>query len=130
MFLLLGLSNGAVFAALALGLVLTFRSSGVINFATSSIALLTAYVYAYLRQGKIFSPIPGTSATYDTGHMFGLWPAMILALLVACLVGLVLHLIVFRPLRTAPPVAKVVASLAFRSLSRPPSSFGWASPGH
>ena len=36
-FLLLGLANGAVFASLALALVVTFRSSGVINFATGAI---------------------------------------------------------------------------------------------
>ena len=38
-FLLLGLANGAVFAALALALVVTYRSSGVLNFATGTIAL-------------------------------------------------------------------------------------------
>jgi ABC-type branched-subunit amino acid transport system ATPase component/ABC-type branched-subunit amino acid transport system permease subunit len=110
-FLLLGVSSGAVFAALALGLVVTYRSSGVINFATGSIALLTAYTYGYLRQGKIFSLIPGTDKTYDIGHTFGLWTGMIAALLVAGLVGLILHLVVFRPLRNAPPVARAVASL-------------------
>ncbi len=110
-FLLLGLSNGAVFAALALGLVLTFRSSGVINFATGSIALLAAYVYAYLRQGEGFSPLPGTSATFSVGHVFGFWTALIVALIVSALIGLLLHVVVFRPLRTAPPVARVVASI-------------------
>jgi ABC-type branched-subunit amino acid transport system ATPase component/branched-subunit amino acid ABC-type transport system permease component len=110
-FLLLGLSNGAVFAALALGLVLTFRSSGVINFATGSIALVAAYVYAYLRQGQLFSLLPGTSPTFSVGHVFGLWSAMALALLVSGIIGLLLHLLVFRPLRSAPPVARVVASL-------------------
>ncbi|MCU1587481.1 MAG: putative transporter ATP-binding protein, partial [Frankiales bacterium] len=110
-FLLLGVSSGAVFAALALGLVVTYRSSGVINFATGSIALLTAYTYGYLRQGKIFSLIPGTHQTYDIGHTFGLWSGIIVSLLVAGLFGLILHLVVFRPLRSAPPVARAVASL-------------------
>ena len=32
-FLLLGLANGAVFASLAMALVVTYRSSGVLNFA-------------------------------------------------------------------------------------------------
>jgi ABC-type branched-subunit amino acid transport system ATPase component/ABC-type branched-subunit amino acid transport system permease subunit len=110
-FLLLGVSSGAVFAALALGLVVTYRSSGVINFATGSIALLTAYTYGYLRQGKIFSLIPGTNQTYDIGHTFGLWSGLVVSLLVAGLFGLILHLVVFRPLRSAPPVARAVASL-------------------
>src|ERR1700712_2273501 len=110
-FLLLGVSNGAVFAALALGLVLTYRSSGVINFATGSVALLTAYTYAYLRQGMLFTLIPGTDTTIDLHHQFGLWTAGALALVVAGAIGLLLHLFVFRPLRTAPPVARAVASL-------------------
>ena len=38
--MLLGLGNGGVFAALAVALVLTYRSSGVINFATGAIALV------------------------------------------------------------------------------------------
>ena len=51
-FLLLGLGNGAVFGALALAVVLTYRSSGVLNFATGAIALYTAYVYAFLRRAR------------------------------------------------------------------------------
>ncbi len=47
-FLLLGLANGAVYASLALALVVTYRSSGVVNFATAAMALFTAYVYALL----------------------------------------------------------------------------------
>ena len=43
-FLLLGLANGAVFAALALALVVTYRSCGVINFATGAMALYGAYI--------------------------------------------------------------------------------------
>jgi sulfate-transporting ATPase len=38
-FLLLGLGNGAVFAALAMALVVTYRSSGVLNFSTGALAL-------------------------------------------------------------------------------------------
>ena len=50
-FLLLGLANGAVYGSLAVSLVVTYRSSGVINFATGAIALYAAYVYAFLRSG-------------------------------------------------------------------------------
>jgi ABC-type branched-subunit amino acid transport system ATPase component/branched-subunit amino acid ABC-type transport system permease component len=109
-FLLLGLGNGAVFGALALALVLTYRSSGVLNFGTGAIALYTAYVYAYLRQGKLLLLIPGKTSV-DIGTNLGLWPAMILSLIVAAVLGLVLYLVIFRPLRNSPPVAKAVAAL-------------------
>ncbi|MFJ6132079.1 branched-chain amino acid ABC transporter permease/ATP-binding protein [Janibacter terrae] len=110
-FLMLGLGNGSVFAALALALVLTYRSSGVVNFATGSIALVTAYVYALLRQGELLNLIPGMDNTIPIGDPWGLVPAALAAVVVAGLVGLGLHLVVFRPLRHAPPVAKAVASL-------------------
>jgi ABC-type branched-subunit amino acid transport system ATPase component/branched-subunit amino acid ABC-type transport system permease component len=110
-FLLLGLGNGAVFGALALALVLTFRSSGVINFATGSIALLGAYLYAFLRQGQLIVLVPGLPRTLDLGTPLGLAPAMAIAVAASAFLGLVLYLLVFRPLRNAPPVAKAVASL-------------------
>jgi ABC-type branched-subunit amino acid transport system ATPase component/branched-subunit amino acid ABC-type transport system permease component len=110
-FLLLGLGNGAVFGALALALTLTYRSSGIINFATSSIALITAYVYSYLRAGKLLVLIPGLPDTVSIGGKLSLWPALLAAVVFAALLGLVLHLLIFRPLRNAPPVARAIAAL-------------------
>ena len=110
-FLLLGLGNGAVFASLALALVVTFRSSGVVNFATGAVALYVAYTYAFLRKGMLLDPIPGTPKTIDLGRELGLVPAVVISLAIAAALGMVLYAVVFRPLRTAPPVAKAVASI-------------------
>jgi ABC-type branched-subunit amino acid transport system ATPase component/branched-subunit amino acid ABC-type transport system permease component len=111
-FLLLGLANGAVFASLALALVVTFRSSGVINFATGAIALFAAYMYGFLRQGQLFDPIPGLPTTVHLGtSSLGFWPALVLSLVITALFGLLLYGVVFRPIRSAPPVARAVASL-------------------
>ncbi|MEV8544098.1 branched-chain amino acid ABC transporter permease/ATP-binding protein [Streptomyces sp. NPDC051572] len=110
-FLLLGLGSGAVFGALALALVLTFRSSGVVNFATGAIALYSAYTYAFLRQGELLVPLPGMPKKVGLGGALGLFPAMVISLVLAALLGVVLYGLVFRPLRTAPPVAKAVASI-------------------
>jgi ABC-type branched-subunit amino acid transport system ATPase component/branched-subunit amino acid ABC-type transport system permease component len=110
-FLLLGLGNGAVFGALALALTLTYRSSGIINFATGSIALITAYEYSYFRAGKLLLLIPGLPDTVGIGGKLSLWPALLASVAFAALLGLVLHLLIFRPLRNAPPVAKAIAAL-------------------
>ncbi len=110
-FLLLGLGNGAVFAALALALVVTYRSSGVLNFATGALALHAAYTYAFLRHGHLLNPIPPFAATVDVGGDPGFWPALVITVLLEALVGVVLYVAVFRFLRAAPPVAKAVASL-------------------
>lgn len=109
--LLLGLGNGGVYAALGLALVLTFRSSGVINFATGAIALYGAYTYAGLRAGQLLILIPGLPTTLDLGSRLQLAPAMAIALCLTALLGALLYLVVFRPLRTAPPLAQAVASL-------------------
>ena len=110
-FLLLGLANGAVFASLAMALVVTYRSSGVLNFATGTIALYGAYTYAFLRQGQLLVLIPGLPEKVDLGSDLSFWPATLLTLLITALLGLLLYVIVFRPLRAAPAVAKAVASI-------------------
>ena len=109
--LLLGLANGAVFASLALALVVTFRSSGVINFATAAMALFAAYLYAFFRQGQLFDPIPGLPTTVHLSNGMGFAPAAGLALVVTALFGLALYGVVFRPLRSAPPVARAMAAI-------------------
>src|SRR5882762_9083115 len=96
-FLVLGLGNGAVFAALALALVMTYRSSGVVNFATGAIALYAAYTYAFLRNGELLVPLPGLPKTIDIGAELGPAPAFVLCVVIAALVGTVLHVVVYWP---------------------------------
>ena len=110
-FLLLGLGNGAVFAALAVALVVTYRSSGVLNFATGALSLHAAYTYAFLRQGELLTPVPFGPRTIDLGGALGFWPALTATLVTEAIVGLLLYVLVFRPLRTARPLAKAVGSL-------------------
>ena len=110
-FLALGLANGAVYGALALTLVVTYRSSGVVNFATGAMALLGAYMYAFLRQGQILLPLPFLPETINLPDNLGFWPAAIIAVAICAVVGLLVYLAIFRPMRNAPPVAKAVASI-------------------
>ena len=110
-FLMLGLANGAVFAALGLALTVTYRSSGVMNFATSSMALFTAYTYAGLRRGELVLLIPGLPDSIELGAPLQVAPSVAISLTLSALLGLVLYVAVFRPLRTASATAKAVASL-------------------
>ena len=100
MFAVLGLAGGGVIAGLAMSIVLTYRGSGIINMATGAIAMVSAYVLWGLR---------------DRSRPFGVTvpiaPAVILAVVAAALVGLLSELLVFRHLRTASPLAKMLASL-------------------
>ena len=109
--LLLGLGAGGVFAALALARVITYRASGVVNFATGAMAMYVAYTYAGLRRGELLVPVPGLPKSVDLGGELGFWPATGISLVIAALLGALLYGLVFRPLRDAPQLAKAVASL-------------------
>ena len=115
-FLLLGLGNGGVFAALAMALVVTYRSSGVLNFATGAQALYAAYTYVLLRNGQLLQPIPGLSPTVNLGANLGFWPALLLTLAIQAVLGALAYLLIFRPLRNHRPVAKAVASIGLMGL--------------
>ncbi|HKO26800.1 MAG TPA: ATP-binding cassette domain-containing protein [Solirubrobacteraceae bacterium] len=96
LFSLLGLGSGALIAGIALGVVLTYRGSGIINLATGGMAMLAGYTFWALR--------------IDLLH-WSTAPALIAALLIAMIVGTLTELVAFRPLRAAPPLAKMVSSL-------------------
>jgi ABC-type branched-subunit amino acid transport system ATPase component/ABC-type branched-subunit amino acid transport system permease subunit len=115
-FMLLGMGNGAVFAALAVALVMMYRSSGVLNFATGALALHAAYTYAFLRKGEFLVIVPGLPKTVDVGGPWSLWPALLLTVAIEAVVGMLIYLVVFRPLRNRAPVAKAVASLGVMAL--------------
>jgi branched-chain amino acid transport system permease protein len=107
-FLLLGLGAGAVYASLGLGLVLVHRVSGVVHVAHGAVAAYVAYAFVELRTaGDLILPV----GRVDLGDEVAFGPALGLALVVAAALGLVTYGLVFRPLRGAPPLAGLVASV-------------------
>lgn len=112
--LLLGLGVGGVIAALAVGVVVTHRASNVINFAHAAIGTYLALVYyEFRRTGDIVQPLLVPFAP-DRFHLLDrptVSSALIVTLVISALVGLVTYWLVFRPLRTSPALARVVASL-------------------
>ncbi len=110
-YLLLGSGAGAIIAALGLGLVVTYQGSGVVNFAYGAMTMWSVYVYADLREGAYPFPIPGVPDRYHFGGDVGFGWAMALSLLTAGLLGLLVYVLVFKPLAKAPALAKIVASV-------------------
>jgi branched-chain amino acid transport system permease protein len=98
LFVLLGLGSGALIAGIALAVVLTYRGSGIINIATGAIAMLSGYCYWALKTGEI-------------GGGMSTAPALVLTLVYTLVVGALVELVAFRPLRNASPLAKLVSSL-------------------
>jgi len=125
---LFGLGSGAIIAALAIGLVVAFRASGVINFGHGAVATYVTYVYVSLvSDGRYpvpplpnpLAPIEGIAGIeifdfptfINMGDSMPRIPALLIALATAAALGLVAHFAIFRPLRYAPVLAKVIASL-------------------
>jgi len=110
-YLLLGSAAGAIIAALGVGMVITYQASGVVNFAAGAMAMWSTYVYADLRNGSYPFPIPGLPDRYHFGDDVGYRWALLLALLTSTVLGLLVYVLIFKPLRQAPALAKVVASV-------------------
>jgi branched-chain amino acid transport system permease protein len=98
LFAALGLGAGALIASIALGVVLIYRGSGVINVAAGAIAMLAAYFFWAFRTGYF-------------GFQLSSTPAFVLTLLFMAGFGVLIELTVFRPLRNTAPLAKLAASL-------------------
>jgi branched-chain amino acid transport system permease protein len=94
----LGLGAGALIASVALGVVLIYRGSGVINIATGAIAMLAAYLYWAFKTGFF-------------GFHLSSPPAVVLTLVCMAGFGVLIELAIFRPLRNTAPLAKLAASL-------------------
>ncbi|MCW2622348.1 MAG: branched-chain amino acid transporter ATPase/permease [Frankiales bacterium] len=130
-FAILGLGAGALYAALALGLILAHRGAGVLNLGHGAMAMYIAYFYQGLREGQVMiPPLPNPLALVEgVASWFGvrihLWdwptfielpsdlgvvPAFLLSMAMAVVLGLLVHVLIFRPLRSASPLSKTVAA--------------------
>src|ERR1700739_3247742 len=95
-FVIAGLVTGGVYALPSAGLVMTYTSSGILNFAFGAIAYFVARFFYYLH----------------TQHNWGLAPAAVLSVLVlAPAIGVVLYVLLFRYMRLSSPLIKVVATI-------------------
>jgi ABC-type branched-subunit amino acid transport system ATPase component/branched-subunit amino acid ABC-type transport system permease component len=94
-FALLGFGVGALYALASQGLIVIYRGSGVLNFALGAIGMAAAYLWWEL----------------STNHGWGYWPAFAAGVLFAAAIGAATHLLIMRPLRSAAPLVRVIATL-------------------
>jgi branched-subunit amino acid ABC-type transport system permease component len=95
-FTILGIAAGSIYAIAAAGLVLTYTTTGVFNFAHGALGMISAFVYWQLKQ--------------DSG-----WPAPVAALVVLGLLGPALALVLelmFRRFRDADIGTSIVLTIA------------------
>lgn len=106
---LTGLTNGAILALAALGFVLIYKSSDVINFAQGEFLLVGAYV------------------TYAMIAQFGLhWTlGMTLTILIAIAVGVMVERLVLRPMIGEPIISVIMVTIGLSSLLKAIVSAIW-----
>ncbi len=100
--LISGLTPGATYALMALGFVLVYKATGVVNFAHGEAVMVGAYAGLIL---------------HTELHLPYL-PALLLTLVVAFLLGLLVEFVVYRPLMRAPVVSVILASIALGQVLR------------
>ncbi|EHR61923.1 branched-chain amino acid ABC transporter permease [Saccharomonospora cyanea] len=89
-----GISQGAIYAAFALALVLIWRSTRVVNFAQGAMAMLTTYL---------------ALAVIESGQPY--WVGFAVALAAGFVLGAVLERVVVRPVEGGPELNAVIVTL-------------------
>lgn len=104
-----GITNGVILALAALGFVLIYKSSDVINFAQGEFLLIGAYI------------------TFGLIVEFGLvWPlGMLLTLVAAVLLGVIVERLVLRPMIGEPIISVIMITIGLSSLLRAIVSTIW-----
>ena len=105
LFALFGLGEGALIAALAISVVVFYRGSGTVNLSMGAIAMVASYVFYSFGAGSFGFTPPW-------------WLAFILTLLFIAVLGTIIELALFRPLRPSSPLAKLAASLGLLLLAQ------------
>ena len=99
-----GLAAGAIYASVALALVMIYRATDLVNFAQGEMAMFSTYIaWTLVNAGMPF------------------WGAYVLTLIISFLGGMVIERVVIRPVENAPVLAAVIVTigllLIFNSLA-------------
>jgi branched-chain amino acid transport system permease protein len=109
---LIGLGTGAIIASLTIGLVVIYKGTGILNFAQGAVAMWGAYVYNGLTaQGRLVLPWAGVPNTIQFAAPVNRYVALAAGVASAALLGALIHLLVMRRMRGAPPLGQVVATI-------------------
>ncbi len=103
-----GLSNGAIWALIALGYTLVYGIIELINFAHGDLFMLGSFIsYGF------FGTIGLTLATGTLGLVLGLVVTMLLAMVACGSLNVMIERVAYRPLRNAPKLAPLITAVGF-----------------
>jgi branched-chain amino acid transport system permease protein len=89
-----GISTGAIYAAVALALVLIWRATRIVNFAQGAMLMITTY---------IASAVINSTGSYVIGFVVALAAGLVL--------GALVERVIIRPIENAPPLNAVIVTL-------------------
>jgi branched-chain amino acid transport system permease protein len=103
-----GLSNGAIWALVALGYTLVYGIIELINFAHGEVFMIGSLVSAGL-----FGTLGLTAATGVGGLILGLLLTLVVAMLASGSLNTMIERVAYRPLRSAPKLAPLITAVGF-----------------
>ncbi len=103
-----GISTGAIYAAVALALVLIWRATRIVNFAQGGMLMITTF---------IASSVINSSGSY--------WLGFLVALASGLVLGAVVERILIRPVESAPPLNAVIVALGLLILLQAAAGMIW-----
>ena len=106
--LVAGLSNGSIWAIVALGYTLVYGIIELINFAHGDLFMIGSFV-SY----GLFGSLGIGLATATFGIIGGLFLTLILAMITCALLNVMIERVAYRPLRNAPKLAPLITAVGF-----------------
>ncbi|MFZ2051380.1 MAG: branched-chain amino acid ABC transporter permease [Solirubrobacteraceae bacterium] len=103
-----GISTGAIYAAVALALVLIWRATRIVNFAQGAMLMFTTFLAAVV---------------IEAGNPY--WVGLVVALAVALVLGTVVERVLIRRVESAPPLNAVIVTLGLLVLLEAAAGMIW-----
>ena len=121
-----GVSFGSIYALMAMGIVLIYKSSDVVNFAQGQMAMFLTYI-AYSGMGVLLGisflqPNNDIPAKVGWGVFLG---GLVIAIVMAALMGMAMEKFMLRPLAKASVLSQVLATIGAGTLLYGLASWIW-----
>src|SRR5437868_14251261 len=103
-----GVSNGSIWALVALGYTLVYGIIELINFAHGDVFMIGSFVSVGL-----YGTFGLTASTGAAGLVIGLLATLIIAALACAILNALIERVAYRPLRNAPKLAPLITAVGF-----------------
>jgi branched-chain amino acid transport system permease protein len=103
-----GLSNGMIYAAVALAFVMIWRATRIVNFAQGAMLMFTTFI---------------AWSVIDAGG--GYWLGFVVAILSGLVLGAVIEVVLIRPVERAPPLNAVIVAIGLLILLQAIAGMIW-----